>query len=393
MILAIVSSIPTPHHQLAPEQIQLADKKIAGVALDALERTRHLDLLQVSSDYKTFYDSKSARVHWINDVYTRVFDTTAEGVVSIVDEGIYEKLYITGHELVMTMPDKFLSMIFSRLAGTDYLVVSDGNAKDQYVVKQEILPSEVLEFGLCWDVNTRLCSQEYTPAVEEVHGWASFEVAPAKEVTKFVGRFTPQFIPNSVTESMVATLPENDADLPRLKHQINRMLSSPTPALRALHERSFAANLLYQTVFNAKLARIHSFTDTSVKLFDYTQAAIAATHYSANTKMEYIFLEKKIVDYPSIFSSSPQSMYTQFSREFPGFTDKVIVRDVPNLKNWVKIERWRVHADTPEPLIHYVHLFPDAEWHVPQGHLPAITTITDRPIRVKSASGKKAQAI
>ena len=396
MTLSIVSSFPSAPHQLSPEHVLLAEKKIAGVGLDALECTRHAELLQSEPGYKTFYDSKSARIHWINDVYTRVFDTTAKGVVSVVDDGDHHQLHILGCELVVAIGDTFQSIIFSRLVGVDYVVVSDGSSEDQYRVDQKMIPSEVLNHDLSWSVNTRLCLQEYFPAVEEVYGWVGVEVAPSKTVEKYVCIFLSKIIYHPLSEAMIAALPVDDSDLPRLKKQINKMLSYPTPELTLLHERSLAVNMLYQTVFNAKLSRIHGFEDPSVKLLDYTKSGIAKTSYFAINKTEYIILDGKVVDYPRIYQSNPVSSYTPFCRDFPGYTDKVIICDVPNLKNWVKIERWKLPqqpTEVSEPVVHYVHLLPDTPWHTPQTQPPAIPTITERPIRAKSASGKKAQAL
>jgi hypothetical protein len=134
MALAIVAQIPISTIGLTQDMVDLVDKKIASTSLDRVETFLHTQLMNNSQHYKEFYESKFSRIHWINDVYTRVFDLTRSGGVSIVDGDAYEEICIDRV--------KFYTSKLCRLNGIDFAVVAEATDGEGYAISFHYLASK-----------------------------------------------------------------------------------------------------------------------------------------------------------------------------------------------------------------------------------------------------------
>lgn len=158
MTLSIVAAFPI-ESKLVPSFLEnIIDKRVAGIALNLLEKTIHWICSWIYCPYNTLYKAKMARIHLFSDSQALLLDSTKQGIAKIDKDSISlhgKKVYFNLIPHVET--------IFSREAFTDYVVVQDDEHRRPgwyKIVHQETPhPGNLRPMEKYWMVNTNQLHQ------------------------------------------------------------------------------------------------------------------------------------------------------------------------------------------------------------------------------------------
>jgi len=278
MTQAIVAHFPVFNPFLPKNHKDLANKKVAGVALSKIEEFKHHCLLK-TTNYRHFYNLKSHRVVELNDV--KLYDTTRDSIGGVEVSDNFDCVSINEMEVAFTNGVTADGGKFSRLAGTDYVVVSDCPERDKISICEKTISTKSAKN---WIVNTRLALHTLIPAVKQVFGWVNIEIKPPENIYMYIAHFQHEPIIDS----------------------------------RIVDDKA---------LIEANKSQIHSFADSRVSLLDSTKNGIASVIYDPIHKTEYICLNGKRVNYQMPIESKFITSYTPFCRDYPGNTSHVIVSD------------------------------------------------------------------
>lgn len=340
MTQAIVAKIPIFSPFLPKPQKTLAEKALSGAVLTAFERLQHLCLLSTRL-YKDFYEAKASRIYQINDPYTKVYDTTTKGFVGVVFHKGVQTLSWAGHIFQYPLEGELMSLPLSNADGIDYSVVSDTEREGKLLISQKTIPADYLGIEyLSWISDVAICSITVIPPVFETRGWAVVVKTPEKIVRTHFVHPSCEFIVPTLTGEEMSLLPVDDSPLGEDRHLINRVLASSqlSEADSLQHEQLLGANLLYNSVFTAKKARVHSFREEGLKLLDCTLNGTASIKKEPSFEDEYIRISGICIDYPLCPMENTTTKFSPFYSKEPIYTEYFSVHDISG-RNWVEIRR------------------------------------------------------
>lgn len=341
MTQAIVAKIPFFSPFLPKSQKTLAEKKLSGAVLTIFERFQHQSLLQTTL-YKTFYEAKASHIHQINDPYTKIYDTTVKGLARVgFGEGAQDLFW--GESIILhPTAGGFDIPYFSREALVDYGVVSDAKQDGKILVYQKIIPSspQDQDIALTWISDVYVCAITQIPPVFEVHGWAEIEVSPEAVIRSHFAYLQPEPVSIFFPAEAISQLPVDDSAIGQDKQLMNRYIAGDLLSNAELrqHIDRVSTNMIYQSVFLAKISRIHSFREADLKLLDHTARGIVSVKKFEESNDEFIQINGIKVALPLTRVGNSRSFYTPFSKKEPTYTEYFAVHDIPG-QNWVKIER------------------------------------------------------
>lgn len=140
MVLSIIASLPVDSRFVPTCLENIIDKRVAGVALNFLERLFNWLCTWLYFPYNTLYKAKMVRVHTFSDGIVRLFDATVRGLAGI--EHDWEHDYVTLHDRnVRFNLNPNIKNHFARAMNTDYVVVRDDPIKRinwYQIIEQEI---------------------------------------------------------------------------------------------------------------------------------------------------------------------------------------------------------------------------------------------------------------
>lgn len=155
MVVKILASIPLDSHFVPTCLENILHKKIAGVALNILERLIHWVCSWIYSPYKTLYKAKLGRVHTFSDGIVKLIDTTVKGIAKT--EGNY---VVLRNRIVHFNWNTNIQTTFARKENTDYVIVRDDPKKRanwyQVVEKEISRPENQNPMEKIWHVNANL---------------------------------------------------------------------------------------------------------------------------------------------------------------------------------------------------------------------------------------------
>lgn len=157
MALAIIAALPV-ESRFVPSCLEtLVDKKVAGIALNLLERLVDWICSWIYCPYYNLYKEKMARVHLFNDQVTPLFDSTKEGIANIEYEWVNDSITLRDRRVCFN-PIPHLEVVFSRMNFTDYVVIQDDDRRRPgwvKIIEQELpRPSNPKPMEKYWVVNT-----------------------------------------------------------------------------------------------------------------------------------------------------------------------------------------------------------------------------------------------
>ncbi len=138
------------------------NKKIAGVALNRLERWVDWICSRLYCPYNTLYNGKKARVHFFSDPVEKsvesgdsipLFDRTKEGIANIEHGFGIDCIFLNGSKVRIGQGK--VKVVFSKANQTDYVAVEDGESPGLYKIIEQALPSEdnMRPMEKVWKVN------------------------------------------------------------------------------------------------------------------------------------------------------------------------------------------------------------------------------------------------
>jgi hypothetical protein len=155
MVVKVLASLPLDSHFVPTWLEKISHKKIAGVALNILERLIHWLCSWLYSPYKTLHIAKQGRVHTFSDGIVKLIDTTVKGIAKT--EGNYVSLR---NRIVHFNLNTNIQTTFARKENTNYVIVRDDLNKRtnwyQIVEKEISRPGNRNPMEKIWHVNANL---------------------------------------------------------------------------------------------------------------------------------------------------------------------------------------------------------------------------------------------
>ncbi len=157
MTQAIIATLPVESSFVPSHLESIIDKKIAGIALNLIEKLLNWILSWVYFPYNSLYQAKMARVHRFRDKITPLLDCTRQGIAQIDFNSKND--YISLHKRkVYLSPIPNIEFTFSRDVFTEYVAVTDDeNRRPGWykIVEQETPhPGNQIPMEKHWLVNT-----------------------------------------------------------------------------------------------------------------------------------------------------------------------------------------------------------------------------------------------
>lgn len=153
MTQAIVASFSIESRWVPSCLETLIDKKVAGAALNFLQKLIDWFFSWFYCPYHSFYLEKAARVHAFNDGEVKLFDATKQGI-----GGINHNFITINGRKVLFNPNPHIETLFSRRTSTDYVVIRDDEKRRAgwfQIIEQEISrPGNPKPMEKLWLVNT-----------------------------------------------------------------------------------------------------------------------------------------------------------------------------------------------------------------------------------------------
>ncbi len=162
MTQVIIAAFPV-ESRFVPSCLEcLIDKKVAGIALNLLERLVDWICSWIYCPYNSLYQAKLSRVHRFSDEITTLLDSTKQAIARI--EFDWKNDYISLHDkrvVFNQIPN--VEIVFSSQSFTDYVVVKDDeNRRPGWykIVEQEApRPGNLIPMEKFWMVNTNQLHQ------------------------------------------------------------------------------------------------------------------------------------------------------------------------------------------------------------------------------------------
>jgi hypothetical protein len=157
MIQSVVAALPV-ESSLVPSHLEsIIDKKIAGIALNLIERLLNWIFSWIYFPYNRLYQAKMARVHRFRDNITPLLDCTKQGIARIDFNSKNDYISLLARK-VHFKPIPHIDITFSRETFTEYVAIIDDENRGPgwyKIVEQEAPhPGNQIPMEKQWLVNT-----------------------------------------------------------------------------------------------------------------------------------------------------------------------------------------------------------------------------------------------
>ncbi len=159
MALSVISAFPI-EAKLVPIFLEnIINKKVAGLALNILEKLVHRIFSWIYRPYNTLYVQKLSRIHLFSDGKAQLLDSTQHKVAQIKHDQKKNHDYVSLHgENVYFSPLPLVETVFSKASFTEYVAIHDDEKgrPGWYKISQLETPREgnATPMVKSWQVNT-----------------------------------------------------------------------------------------------------------------------------------------------------------------------------------------------------------------------------------------------